>query len=271
MTDANPASLTDQLLAFKGLAVGLWIAAFFLGERLLPSAKVGLDKAARWWRVARNGGLFGVNAGLSVLVVVPISAWAAVAGPDWRAAVAPWWSGWLGLGLDLLLLDCLIYWWHRANHVFPFLWRFHEVHHLDETLDSTSAVRFHFGEVLLSALMRACVILAFDIPIESILVFETQVLLIAIFQHSNIRLPQGFERGLSWIIVTPSIHWIHHHAVRRDTDSNYANLFSVWDRIFGTRSPSSRWEDMPIGVEREPEKNFVTLLIRPLRLGRTED
>ncbi|NIR61800.1 MAG: sterol desaturase family protein, partial [Gammaproteobacteria bacterium] len=74
--------------------------------------------------------LFAMNTGLSMAVVLPLTAAAAAYAPAWRPAVVPWWDGWAGLALDLLLLDFLIYWWHRANHEVPFLWRFHEVHHL---------------------------------------------------------------------------------------------------------------------------------------------
>lgn len=256
-------NLTETLLTYKIYVIGGWIALFFLLERLLPSADIPLDGEGKLKRLLRNAGLFGANSVLSIFVVVPISAWAALSAPEWRTDLAPWWRGVEGLLLDLLLLDFLIYWWHRINHVIQPLWRFHEIHHLDVTLDSTSAVRFHWGEVLLSALARAVFILAFDIPIESVLIFETQVLIAAIFVHSNVKLPAGVERVLGWVIVTPAIHWVHHHAIRKDTDSNYGNLFSFWDRMFGTFNRSERKPDWTIGVEREPEKSFLHLMIRP--------
>ena len=89
------------------------------------------------------------------------------------------------------------------------------------------------------------------------------IVLAAIFAHSNLRLPTRLERALGWVVITPAIHWVHHHAVRRDTDSNYGNLFSFWDRIFGSFSPNRREPDMKIGVEREPEKPFLRLFVRP--------
>ncbi len=248
--------LGDRLLAWKGLAVAVMFAAMFLGERLLPAAR----RREGWRRAARNLGLWLANFGLSPLVVLPITAWAAgrglVARPDW-------WSGAPGLALDILLLDFWIYWWHRANHVLPLLWRFHEVHHLDRFLDATTALRFHFGEVLLSALVRAGVIVALGFPFTSVLAFETLVLIAALFHHSNLRIPPGFERALARVIITPSIHWVHHHRVRADTDSNYGTMFSFWDRLFGTRSPTPRSLDMPIGVEGREEGDFARLLIIP--------
>lgn len=253
----------DTLLPWKAAAVAVWLALFFAAERLRPAAPAPEgDAAARggFWRLARNGGLWLGNLALSPLLVVPVSLLASQHHLGWRP---DWWSGPAGLALDLVLLDFLIYWWHRANHVFAFLWRFHEVHHLDRFLDTTSAVRFHFGEVALSALARAGFIVVFDIPLASILVFETVVLGAAIFHHSNLALLPALERALARAIITPSIHWVHHHARRRDTDSNYGTLFSFWDPLFGTRSATAREPHMIIGVEGVTEQPLDRLLIRP--------
>ncbi|MBP5858116.1 sterol desaturase family protein [Marivibrio halodurans] len=259
--------IVQELLAFKGLVVAFWLALFFVGERLFPADPDAPRGSAGRARLIRNGGLFLVNMGLSLSVVIPVSVWAAQTAPDWRAAVAPWWSGWVGLVLDLLLLDFLIYWWHRANHEIPALWRFHEVHHLDAHLDSSSAVRFHFGEVLLSALVRACVILLLDIPLASVLVFEALVLLAAIFHHSNLRLPAGVETALGPVIITPAQHWVHHHKIRRDTDSTYGTVLSLWDRLFRTRSATKRRAGMPIGVEGREERGWIRLILTPFMRG----
>jgi sterol desaturase/sphingolipid hydroxylase (fatty acid hydroxylase superfamily) len=256
-------TVTETLLAYKSVIVAGWVILFFIMERLRPAAIVPLDAKGKAGRLFSNGGLFGTNVILSIFIIVPISVWATATGPDWRSAYAPWWDGIGGLLADLLILDMLIYFWHRANHQFPLLWRFHEVHHLDATLDSTTAFRFHWGEVLLSALARAVIVISLDIPLESVLVFETQVLLAAIFAHSNVKLSPGLEKALGWIVITPAIHWIHHHAIRRDTDSNYGNLFSFWDRLFRTFNKTPRSPTMSIGVEREPEKPFLRLFMRP--------
>ncbi len=245
------------LLTYKGVVVLGALALLLVAERLLPVAKaIGGIR-----RVAKNISLAGLNAVLSWAVVVPLSALAASYALDWRPE---WWSGWPGLLLDLLILDCWIYWWHRANHEWSFLWRFHEVHHLDEFLDASSALRFHFGEVLLSSLVRAGVILLLGVPLLSVVVFETLLALSAMFHHSNLRLPPRLERGLSYLIVTPSIHWVHHHAIRRDTDSNYAALLSVWDPLFRSRSATRRTPDMPIGTEGRKDRPLGGLLARPL-------
>jgi sterol desaturase/sphingolipid hydroxylase (fatty acid hydroxylase superfamily) len=137
------------------------------------------------------------------------------------------------------------------------------VHHLDRFLDSSSALRFHFGEVLLSALARAAVIVVLAIPLASVLVFETLVLMAAMFHHSNLRLPATLERALSALVVTPSIHWVHHHRRRVDTDSNYSTIFSLWDPLFRSRSRTPRTADMAIGVEGREEQEILALIMAP--------
>lgn len=271
----------ETILLFKGVAVGLWALTWFTLEHLRPAAREWVQapggdgqaespdatRAGRLRRWARNGALFAINFLLSPVIVLPISAFMAAHGPDWR----PDWTsnalgGWGQVALDILLLDIFIYAWHRANHEVAFLWRFHQVHHFDRHLDVTTAVRFHFGEVVLSAAVRGLYVGLLDIPFASVVIFEVVVLMCSIFHHSNARLPAGLERALSVAVITPGIHWVHHHALRRDTDSNYGTLFSFWDRLFGSVSKTRRWADMPIGLEGETHDLSLTgLLAVPLR------
>ena len=255
----------ETLLQYKTLLVASWLVLLFAAERLLPAAlpdpeAAALDGRFGWRRLSRNLGLWAINGGLSVLIILPVSAWAASVALQWRP---DWWSGSLGLALDIVILDFWIYLWHRANHSIPFLWRFHEVHHLDRFLDVTTSVRFHFGEVLLSAALRGALIFALGMPIESIIVFEIIVLAAAAFQHANLRLPHRLEKALSMVVITPSIHWVHHRRRQQETDSNYGVLFSVWDRVMGTLSPTPRTLDMPIGVQEREERGFAGLIVRP--------
>lgn len=251
------------LVAFKGGIAIVWIAIFLVMERLRPASPEPEEvKRHPFARIGRNLTLFAVNGGASALLVVPLTAAAAAASPVQRP---DWLGGLPGIAVDILLLDLFIYWWHRFTHVVSFLWRFHSVHHLDRFLDASSAVRFHVGEVLMSACARAAFIFALGIPLATVLVYETLLIMGTVFHHSNVRLPEKMEKALSLIIVTPSIHWVHHHAVRRDTDSNYSTVFSLWDRIFGTRSPTHRAADMTIGVEGEDEETLAALALRPFR------
>jgi sterol desaturase/sphingolipid hydroxylase (fatty acid hydroxylase superfamily) len=251
------------LLASKSLIVAAWLILLFVGERLLPAAPRPPDAGAA--RLMRNLALWAINVVLSPLIVVPVSAWAAGHGLFARPS---WWQGLPGFLLDLVILDGLIYGWHRLNHQAPFLWRFHSVHHLDRFLDTTSALRFHFGEVLLSAAARVGVILVLALPLVSIVAFETLVLAAALFHHSNLRLAPRLERVLARLVVTPGIHWVHHHRRQADADANYATILSLWDPLFGSRAATRRTPDMAIGVEGRDEMGLLDLLRAPFQLPR---
>jgi len=252
----------------KSVLVIAWLIAVILIENRWSVAIVPLRLAgygftwfARW---GRNLGFFALNAGLAPLLVLPVTFYAA-AHPLW---VRPGFLAFpCALPLDLLLLDLWIYWWHRANHEWPILWRFHEVHHRDAFLDATSAVRFHFGEVMLSAVVRAVVIFLLAIPLGSVIVFETVILVATIFHHSNWKLPDRIEARLARWIITPSQHWVHHHKVKRDTDSTYGTVLSLWDHLFGTGPIINRQRNMPIGVEGEEEAGLLRLIALPFYRG----
>lgn len=251
-----------DLLHYKTWMVLAAFVLLFLAERLWPAAKPQLETARR---LIKNLAFWPLNLGLSLLVVLPLSFWV--------ASHALWprpegLSGGWGLVADILLLDMFLYFWHRAVHEIPFLWRFHEVHHLDRHLDTTSALRFHSGEIFFATLVRAGVIFVFAVPFASVLVFEGLVLVFTLFHHSNWRLNGRLERVLSNIIITPSLHWVHHHAKRTDTDANYGTLFSFWDKLFKSKSPTPRTPNMTIGVEGRggkplKDRPFLSLLLLP--------
>jgi sterol desaturase/sphingolipid hydroxylase (fatty acid hydroxylase superfamily) len=134
----------------------------------------------------------------------------------------------------ILLFDGWMYLWHRANHELGFLWRFHRVHHSDPEMEATTAIRFHTGEILISSALRLAVIPLLGITIGQLLVYETLLLPVILFHHSNVRFPEKLDALLRLIIVTPAIHRVHHSRLRIETDSNYASIFSFWDRIAGT-------------------------------------
>ena len=249
----------SNLLSFGFSKAGLITAVLlglFLAERHWPATSNTFGTP----RLVKNFALAALNIIASPLIVVPLSAMASTYAPHWRPDS---WAGWPALIVDLLVLDFWIYLWHRANHLLPILWRFHIVHHLDETLDTSTGLRFHVGEVLISSLVRAGVILALNIPLQTVIIFETMIGLAALFHHSNLSLPASLERLVSRIIVTPSIHWIHHHAIHQDTDSNYSTVLSIWDVILRTRSTTERTPELPIGVEHTHDRNLLRLLLTP--------
>ena len=165
----------SDILQNKALILAVAAAILFVLEKLFRqyghcSKRISNSTAASAARALKNLSMLLINAGLSPLLVIPLTALAAQWSPDWRP---DYWSGAPGLAADLADLDLWIYWWHRANHLVPLFWRFHQVHHLDEFLDVTTAVRFHFGEVVFSAFVRAAFIFVLAIPLSSVIVFET--------------------------------------------------------------------------------------------------
>jgi sterol desaturase/sphingolipid hydroxylase (fatty acid hydroxylase superfamily) len=133
-----------------------------------------------------------------------------------------------------LLLDYTNYLWHLLLHKLPLLWRFHVVHHSDPDLDLTTAFRFHFGELIGSVLYRGSTVYGIGASPVQVLVYEAVFEGATQFHHTNMKLPYRLEQWLSKAIVTPRMHGIHHSIVRRETDSNYSVIFSVWDRLHNT-------------------------------------
>ena len=254
----------EFLLDLRVLVVTGVLVSLFCAEKVwsqTPLIQALRTRRARCMRWIKNLGFFGINALLAPIITIPVTAWASDHALLWRTEYTT--GAWILL--DLVLLDCAIYWWHRINHEIPFLWRFHQVHHLDEFLDTTSGVRFHFGEVILSALFRMGVIMVLGIDLISVVIFETILLVATLFHHSNLAITQRLERGLGLLIITPALHWVHHHAKQADTDSNYGTVLSIWDRLFRTRSRNRRTLDMRIGVEGAREKSFLGLILAPFQ------
>lgn len=137
--------------------------------------------------------------------------------------------------IGLLLLDLIgAYLPHYVEHRIKFLWRFHLVHHSDTWIDTTSANRHHPGESVIRFLFTSLGVLIVGTPIWMIFMYQSLSLLFSQFNHANICLPKKLDAYLSYFIVSPDMHKIHHHYKLPYTDSNYGNIFSVWDRLFGT-------------------------------------
>jgi sterol desaturase/sphingolipid hydroxylase (fatty acid hydroxylase superfamily) len=162
---------------------------------------------------------------------------------------------WFETALAVLLLDYTLYVWHVLTHKVPFLWRFHLVHHVDLDLDASTAVRFHFGELILSVPWRAGQILAIGVSPLALSIWQTLLLVSILFHHSNVWLPINGERWLNRLIVTPRMHGIHHSTVREETNSNWSSGLIVWDRLHSTIHLSTPQSEITVGVPayREPE------------------
>jgi len=160
-------------------------------------------------------------------------------------------------------MDLTFYWWHRANHVYPLLWRFHNVHHVDPDLDVTTSFRFHFGETFYSTLFRVVQVGLAGIVPFTYLVYEFFFNVATMFHHSNVRLPVGLERWLNKIIVTPRMHGVHHSAVGAETNSNYSVIFRWWDYLHRSLRLNIPQKEVVIGVPGYllPHDNAVGRLI----------
>jgi len=159
--------------------------------------------------------------------------------------------------LGFLLLDLSFYYWHLANHKIPFLWRFHNVHHIDPDLDVSTAFRFHFGEVALSVGLRVGQVVLFGVSPLTFAAYEVVFEMNTLLHHSNVRLPLVLERLLNKVFVTPRMHGIHHSAVQREDNSNFSVVFSWWDRIHRTLRLNVPQSRIVIGIPGylEPEAN----------------
>jgi sterol desaturase/sphingolipid hydroxylase (fatty acid hydroxylase superfamily) len=173
---------------------------------------------------------------------------------------------WMEVALAVILMDYTLYLWHVLTHRAPLLWRFHMAHHVDLDLDASTALRFHFAELVLSVPWRAAQILALGISPLSFSVWQTFLFLSIMFHHSNVRLPMSVERRLNRLLVTPRMHGIHHSVVREETDSNWSSGLTLWDWLHGTLRLNVPQEEITIGVPafRRPEEvTLAKVLLMP--------
>ncbi len=144
---------------------------------------------------------------------------------------APWI---LRIAFIIIFFDLWMYIWHVMVHRSAFLWRFHRMHHSDPNMDVSTALRFHPGEIIISTILRWGVFLILGVTAYDLLLYETIMLPIIFFHHSNYYLPEKIDKVLRGIIVTPWMHWVHHSHIFKETNSNYGTIFSIWDRLFST-------------------------------------
>ncbi len=165
--------------------------------------------------------------------------------------------------LAVVLMDYTLYLWHVLTHKVPFLWRFHLVHHIDLDLDASTAVRFHFGELIISVAYRAAQIIVIGVSPDSFKTWQMFLFPSIIFQHSNIELSPEIDKKLSYFLVTPRLHGIHHSNIRAETDSNWSSGLSIWDKLHGTFKADIPQSEIVIGVPayQKPEDVILTEIL----------
>jgi sterol desaturase/sphingolipid hydroxylase (fatty acid hydroxylase superfamily) len=218
---------------YGGGAVAALFVLLFVLERRLPLRRA---RAPLLRRLAVNLAISALALASAFALVRPAANEAMQATGAWHFGALQWivLPPWIALVAGVLLLDLTFYLWHVANHRLPLLWRFHVVHHIDPDLDVSTAFRFHFGEVALSAGFRVVQILLIGASPLTIVVYELMFQANTLFHHSNVRLPIGVERVLNRVLVTPRMHGIHHSNVQRENLSNFSVVFAWWDRLLRT-------------------------------------
>jgi len=264
------------MIRSQQLVTALVIASVFgmmlVVERLRPLRACVEPKLRRIVRNLATGGTsLAVVTLLGVPLLAPLSQWVTarhlgllnVAGLSGAAKVV----------LSIVLLDYTLWIWHFASHRVAFLWRFHLVHHVDRDLDSSTALRFHFGEHALSIAYRAAQITLIGVSPQALWVWQLLLFTSILFHHANIELPIEWERRLVRLIVTPRMHAIHHSDQLSETDSNWSSLLSIWDYLHGTILLSVRQAGITIGVPAYQYANEVTfwrLFVLPFRRQRRD-
>jgi sterol desaturase/sphingolipid hydroxylase (fatty acid hydroxylase superfamily) len=248
----------------------LVLAVMMIWEAAMPNRISPVARYKRWssnFFLVLSGTLVGrllVPAGLAVVAIFADKQQFGVLNilpvPEWAA-----------ITLAVIALDCLIYWQHRVFHRVPLLWRLHRVHHADPHLDASTGLRFHPIEIALSLVVKGLGIFLLGVPVMAILIFEIVLNASAIFNHSNIKLPNWLEKPLRKVIVTQAMHRIHHSQVVTETDSNFGFCLSVWDRLFHSYTDEAKAGDdgLTLGLkEYNKESNNTgigTVLLMPFR------
>jgi len=156
--------------------------------------------------------------------------------------------------LAFILFDLAIYTWHVASHKSELLWRFHKIHHSDKSFNVSTGFRFHVFDLLLEIVYKSVLVVVIGVNAYLVLSIEIIELFFIFFHHANLRVP--YEKAISQVFITPSLHRAHHSKLRKEHDSNYGIVLSLWDRIFRTRK-----ELVPehIGLDLIEAENFIQL------------
>lgn len=210
------------------------IAFFWIIESAVPLFQFGYNK----WKHAGTNIFFTIT---TILVNFPL-AFILLKSADWAQETQfgilnwlPTMPTWLFAIVGMLLLDLIgAYFVHWTEHKVRWMWRFHLIHHTDTNIDTTSANRHHPGESVFRFLFTTLGVVVAGAPMWLVFMYQSFSVLLSQFNHANTYIPKWLDNALSWVIVTPDMHHVHHHYVLPYTDSNYGNIFSIWDRLFGT-------------------------------------
>ncbi len=257
--------MTSKVLKIAGLALGAAaLGGLLYAERARPLRKRTTEQLPR---IAGN-----VAMGIACQAVVmaaesPITGAMAKRNVKERRGIQHAIGGLPGRILAFLAMDYSYYIWHAATHKLPFLWRFHRVHHIDPDCDTSTAMRFHFVDMLLSIPWRMIQIRVSGASPGVMHTWQTFFLASVFFHHTNWRLPKGWDKALSTVITTPEMHGIHHSKDLAEMDSNWTSGLSWWDRLHGSFRHGADQDAIDIGVDdpmAEHDTDLVQGLLSPL-------
>ena len=179
-------------------------------------------------------------------------------------------STWADVIISLLLLDLIgAYLVHFIQHKVPWMWKFHLVHHSDMNVDVTTGLRHHPGETVFRIIFTIIGVFVSGASIGMVMLYQSLSVLFAHITHANINIPKKIDSIISYVLVTPNMHKIHHHYEMPLTDSNYGNIFSIWDRLFNTFSFINKQKSVVYGIDTYMDKsetnNLGTLLSIPFK------
>ena len=240
------------------------ITFFWLIESAVPLIKFSYNK---WQHAAIN-----IFFTLTTIVINFALAFILLKTADWTLAndfgILQWLPEmplWLYMIVGLLLLDLIgAYFVHWAEHKVKWMWRFHLIHHTDTWVDTTSANRHHPGESVFRFIFTTAGVLLVGTPMWLVFMYQSISVLLSQFNHANITLPKSLDKAISLLIISPDMHKVHHHYTQPYTDSNYGNIFSIWDRLFGTFMTLDR-EKLVYGIDthmKAEENNKLSNLLK---------
>ena len=225
--------MIDLIVEYNVVVIVSMFGIFLIAEWLIPLHQNRARLGIRW---SSNIGLALINLLVARLAAPAVAVLTAViverlgygifATIDLNSAMT--------IVLGLVVIDFCQYWFHRMMHYFDLLWLVHRVHHSDVEIDLTTGFRFHPVEALITTVLEVLVIALFGIAPEVILLRYFLIYFVNFFVHGNIYLPAILDRSLQWILVTPSMHHLHHALDKQACNSNYGIVFSIWDRLFGS-------------------------------------
>lgn len=244
----NDELLTMMLEGATLLRLGVFTGVLLMMavlEQAFPRRRRAASRPLRW---VNNLALVFLNSVL-VRLLLPVSLIGfadIVAAQGWGLFNLMAGSFWLHVLLSLILLDLAIYLQHRLLHAVPALWRLHRLHHADLDYDTTTGLRFHPLEILLSMIFKFALVVLLGVPAVAVLVFEVVLNGMALFNHANVNIPAGMDRFLRAFVVTPDFHRVHHSIQPQETNSNFGFNLSCWDRLFRSYRPQP--EDGHLGM-----------------------